>query len=599
MLDQFFKSFDDELDILVEENQESMLPYFGDSAPAYRKRIKEIREWKCEVEELEKLQGYCSYLTPSNVPAKYRVLHSCLIQGVRLVGMLHDVGHPPFSHVCEKALTDLYQEVSKTPKSDRNEAEAEFIETIDKIKNDEELCDIELHEEISKSMLKIIFSGVRKEVSGEKDLHAQYTLIGIITEAIYLDKGIFSDLHQIISGTFDSDRLDYIKRDSISSGFGTDVVQYSRIFEGVKIDTRESQKEDIQEYYIFTYPVKTLPSIELFLKKRFDNYKTIIFHHRVVKSGVLVKEIVSRLARKHLGENKTVNRDEIGLPLDISGLWSPLIMMGEGSKVSMLSFSQWNDTWLITTMMREYIELEKKAEEEELDEDELLIKDQLGELLYSQKAYYSIIKRGVDCAIFRETFIDGFKSQVDLSKKITNMCPKGEQEREEVISAGPTVKLFESLIELNANIHVNPVSIISENFAIMFPEGIVWDESTYSSFNLLIKAMVATFLRNNGVEPRDVLVQSNGIKEGISRRVFLATERDNEVKSFSKISNLAKALKVEKGMMPSLYIFINANEELSNIVELRSNLTEYLAKKLFELTADRIEKLSDTIDMAN
>ena len=49
-------------------------------------------------------------LIPNNVPTNYQVIHLILIQSIRAAALLHDIGHPPFSHIVEFALKAVYEE---------------------------------------------------------------------------------------------------------------------------------------------------------------------------------------------------------------------------------------------------------------------------------------------------------------------------------------------------------------------------------------------------------------------------------------------------------------------------------------------------------
>lgn len=55
--------------------------------------------------------SFYKYLIPSNVAESNKTAHAILIQSIRLAALLHDIGHPPFSHVIEGALNKIYKNI--------------------------------------------------------------------------------------------------------------------------------------------------------------------------------------------------------------------------------------------------------------------------------------------------------------------------------------------------------------------------------------------------------------------------------------------------------------------------------------------------------
>ena len=51
-------------------------------------------------------------LIPYNLKEKYRIVYLILIQSLRAAALLHDVGHPPFSHIVESAINKAKNDVS-------------------------------------------------------------------------------------------------------------------------------------------------------------------------------------------------------------------------------------------------------------------------------------------------------------------------------------------------------------------------------------------------------------------------------------------------------------------------------------------------------
>jgi HD superfamily phosphohydrolase len=127
-----------------------------------------------------------------------------IIQSLRLAGMLHDVGHAPLSH--------LFEDVCK-------HANIKF-----KYKKKSEIFD---HEIMS---LKII-----EEKEKELKIKAPFDADSIV-EILKEDGQAPVFLHELISGAYDCDKLDYLARDAHATGaveFGG--IDCARILDGLRV----------------------------------------------------------------------------------------------------------------------------------------------------------------------------------------------------------------------------------------------------------------------------------------------------------------------------------------------------------------------------
>ena len=50
-------------------------------------------------------------------------IYRCLLQAIRIVALFHDVGHPPFSHIIEDTLVELYKTTNKKGWAERKKRE--------------------------------------------------------------------------------------------------------------------------------------------------------------------------------------------------------------------------------------------------------------------------------------------------------------------------------------------------------------------------------------------------------------------------------------------------------------------------------------------
>ncbi len=148
--------------------------------------------------------------------------------------LLHDIGHGPFSHALEN---NIIAGVS--------------------------------HEEISLALM----NKLNQEFNGEIEM------------AISIFEGKYPKLflHQLVSGQLDTDRLDYLKRDSFFSGVAEGMIGLDRIIKMISVHKNTLVVEE-----------KGIYSIEKFLISRRLMYWQVYLHKTVVAAEQLLISILSR-----------------------------------------------------------------------------------------------------------------------------------------------------------------------------------------------------------------------------------------------------------------------------------------------------------------
>ncbi len=154
--------------------------------------------------------------------------------GVSIAILLHDIGHGPYSHALEHSI----------------------VENID-------------HERIS----QIFMNRLNEQFDGQLSMGID------IFNNTYPKKF----LHKLVSGQFDMDRLDYLKRDSFFSGVSEGTVNYERLLSMINVVDDELVIE-----------AKGIYSVEKFITARRLMYWQVYLHKTVLVAEYTIMKVLKR-----------------------------------------------------------------------------------------------------------------------------------------------------------------------------------------------------------------------------------------------------------------------------------------------------------------
>lgn len=370
-------------------------------------------------------------------------LFRCLFQAIRIVALFHDAGHPPYSHIIEIVIKELYDEIQKdlndTTDVDQTiiDKKTEFINCVKPfiVKDPESAYKAsmlltqtslmsEFHERVGLALLQsaindVIPLSVKRvaEMKGKKEIEKRVAILYYITVAEFTmcilteENEFFKSFHKIVDGFIDADRLDYVVRDSANSGVHWNRIPYKRVLESAKLFYDENSKNGV---FLLAFAKKNQRDLVDFLITRYKVFSWINYHHRCIRTSVALQSCVKTIATNYLNSN---DRDNKSLCPDIKTLWYSL----DGSQGNIETrIIQWNDSWLITTLQKTYIDLYKSHNDS--TEYKTLFTD-LEEIILNKKKLYTIIKRGSDSV----ELVKAIFEEAGITEELLNKIAKKEQ----------------------------------------------------------------------------------------------------------------------------------------------------------------------------
>ena len=210
---------------------------------------------------------------------------------IRIAALLHDIGHFPFSHLCEYVYSyiDLVKHLDPIIESSGVKAndEPHVISAIANIDKRKEKDHEHLSAEVIKKDPEILTILKKAGISPDE--------VGAIITGDYSVSA--NPIHvQLLHSSLDADRLDYLLRDSRQSGVSFGNVELDYILHQMRIERCPIRIDGIEEHIeCIVFDERGQHAIEHFLIGRYFHYSQVILHKASMAFEAIAKALIYKV----------------------------------------------------------------------------------------------------------------------------------------------------------------------------------------------------------------------------------------------------------------------------------------------------------------
>jgi HD superfamily phosphohydrolase len=208
-----------------------------------------------------------------------------VLQALRIACVMHDLGHPPFSHTVESV---LQSKIDSLKWESAPEGYRHFGKILSDLRPAE---DGQLHEKVGRELTSFVFT----EVAGDYALFGKFCFsianrIAIPESTSKNPNGILDCLHSIVSGeSVDADRCDYVLRDGYASSFEFGEYDLTRILHNLRLH------KTTKGAFEMVSTTTAVSALESFFLERYRIWRWIVFHPNVVKAEIALSRALAFL----------------------------------------------------------------------------------------------------------------------------------------------------------------------------------------------------------------------------------------------------------------------------------------------------------------